>query len=86
MRSTSDVSPHSEPPQEGDAQGEGCGELRVRLAAASHQLCRRVPLKVLARGHSRSGRFRHYLGVAQLVARVLWEHQVGGSIPSTETI
>lgn len=25
-------------------------------------------------------------GVAQLVARVVWDHQVGGSSPSTRTI
>ena len=27
-----------------------------------------------------------YPGIAQLVARVVWDHQVGGSSPSTRTI
>lgn len=30
--------------------------------------------------------FIKYPGIAQLVARVVWDHQVGGSSPSTRTI
>ena len=35
--------------------------------------------------HSRSKTSTSYPGVAQLVARVVWDHQVGGSSPSTRT-
>ena len=36
--------------------------------------------------HSRSKTSTSYPGVAQLVARVVWDHQVGGSSPSTRTM
>ena len=35
--------------------------------------------------HSRRKTSTSYPGVAQLVARVVWDHQVGGSSPSTRT-
>lgn len=40
----------------------------------------------VARSSRAGGASSLLLGVAQWVARVLWEHQVGGSSPSSETI